>query len=278
MFGRFDDFLNQLTETNSTLDFFTDFEKIRTQVSAISIKLNQLNYLLGKPDLKQAVRELFAENKKCFDILGILIAVRGNRKVISDNGEIVGLNSYFESPEKVCEYLYGTGLAEVFQNGKIKNLVDYVFGIEVGLDTNARKNRSGTQMEGVVSRSFERAGICFKTQLDVKEFDCIKSLGSDVKVFDFVIKTKSNTYLIEVNYYNGGGSKLNEVARSYTDIAAKISRHEGYEFVWITDGCGWLSAKNKLQEAFGVIQSVYNLATLPIFIDRVLNEGVERGW
>ena len=106
----------------------------------------------------------------------------------------------------------------------------------------------------------------------------IESLGADVKQFDFVIKTKQKTYVIEVNYYNSGGSKLNEVARAYSDVAPKINQYPSFEFVWITDGQGWLTAKNKLEEAYKIIPSVYNLATLPNFIAQIQNEGVLIDW
>lgn len=73
---------------------------------------------------------------------------------------------------------------------------------------------------------------------------------------------------------NGGGSKLNEVARSYSDVAPKINQYENFEFVWITDGQGWLSAKNKLEEAFSIIPSVYNLSNLDSFTQKITKEVV----
>jgi len=274
MSEQFELFLSQLSETNSTLDSFTDFEKIKRNVNRISIKLNQLNYLIGKENLKEAVEELYAENKTVFQVLDILIAVRKNKKVIDENGNFVLLETYFEAPEKIVEYIEKTGLADVFRNKNVTNLVDYVFGVEVGLDTNARKNRGGTNMEKAVSSIFDKAGICYKTQVNVAEFSDIKSLGDDLKVFDFAIKTRRKTYFIETNFYNGGGSKLNEVARAYSDVAPKINQYKNYEFVWITDGQGWLSAKNKLQEAFNIIPSMYNLSTLESFIKQIKSERI----
>ena len=272
MSERFELFLSQLSETNSTLDSFTDFEKIKRNVNRISIKLNQLNYLIGKENLKEAVEELYLENKTVFQVLDILIAVRKNKKVIDENGNFVLLETYFDTPEKIVEYIEKTGLADVFRNKNITNLVDYVFGVEVGLDTNARKNRGGTNMEKAVSSIFDKAGVCYKTQVNVAEFSDIKSLGDDLKVFDFAIRTRRKTYFIETNFYNGGGSKLNEVARAYSDVAPKINQYEDYEFVWITDGQGWLSAKNKLQEAFNIIPNLYNLSTLHLFVNKLLTE------
>lgn len=172
----------------------------------------------------------------------------------------------------VIDYIEQTGLAEVFKNKNITNLVDYVFGVEVGLDTNARKNRSGDNMAKAVALKFKGADISCRSEVNSTEFEEIKSLGQDLKRFDFVIQTKKKIYLIETNFYSGGGSKLNEVARACTDIAPKINQYEKFEFAWITDGQGWLSAKNKLGEAYSLIPSVYNLANLDEFLLKVKEE------
>jgi type II restriction enzyme len=280
MSAQFKIFLSQLSETNATLDYFTDFKKIKGNVNKIAIKLNQLNYLIGKADIKAAVNELYEENPKAFEVLDILIAIRKNKnaKTFNNKGEIVMLDSYFTSPQSICEYIEETGLGEIFRNKDVKNLVDYVFGIEVGLDTNARKNRGGENMSKAVSLFFDKAKVFYKKEVSNTAFPEILSLGADVKRFDFVIKTKKKTYLIETNFYNGGGSKLNETARSYSDVAPKINQYENYEFVWITDGQGWLSAKNKLEEAYNIIPSMYNLTTLSSFIEKVKTENVLNQW
>ena len=158
-------------------------------------------------------------------------------------------------------------MGDILQHQKVKDLVDYVFGIETGLDTNARKNRSGRVMENTVSNILTEAGVPFRQEVYSREWKQITEvLGDDEKRFDFVVETASKVYLIEVNFYSYGGSKLNEVARSYSDIAPKINSVEGFEFVWITDDMGWKSAKNKLQEAYGIIPNVYNLTTIYDFI------------
>lgn len=153
MSKQFNIFISQLSETNATLDYFTDFGKIKDNISKISIKLNQLNYLIGKEDLKLAIEELFEENAKAFEVLDILIAVRKIKKAKTFNreGKVVQLDSYFETADKVYEFIQDTGLGEIFRNKDITNLVDYVFGVEVGLDSNARKNRGGDNMSKAVS-------------------------------------------------------------------------------------------------------------------------------
>ena len=276
---QFKTFLSQLSETNATLDYFVDFEKVKGNVRKIALKLNQLNYLIGKDNLEEAINDLYEENPKVFEVLDILIAVRNkSAKTLDNTGEITLLESYFTSPNGVLEYICETGLAEVFKNKEISNLVDYVFGIEVGLDTNARKNRGGDNMSKAVSLLFDREEIYYKKEVNSTLFLDIESLGVDVKRFDFVIKTKKKTYLIETNFYNTGGSKLNEVARAYSEVAPKINQYENYEFVWITDGQGWLSAKNKLEEAYHTIPRVYNLTTLSEFVERVKKEEIENKW
>ena len=272
---QFKTFLSQLSETNATLDYFVDFEKVKGNVRKIALKLNQLNYLIRKDNLEEAINDLYEENPKVFEVLDILIAVRNkSAKTLDNTGKITLLKSYFTSPKGVLEYICETGLAEVFKNKEISNLVDYVFGIEVGLNTNARKNRGGDNMSKAVSLLFDREEIYYKKEVNSTLFLDIDSLGVDVKRFDFVIKTRKKTYLIETNFYNTGGSKLNEVARAYSEVAPKINQYENYEFVWITDGQGWLKAKNKLEEAYNIIPSVYNLTTLEEFVEKVKKEEI----
>lgn len=268
---QFENFMSQLIETNATLDFFANFDKISSNVDTISIKLNQLNYLIGKEDMEMAVRRLWNENSKVFSVLDILIAIRTSdrKKVIARNGQIQLIENFFNSPEGVIEYLEDTGLKLVFQNKQITNLVDYVFGVETGLDTNARKNRSSDIMGNKVAKIFQENGIEFRREVYSTEFKEMKCLGEDRKRFDFVIETETKIYLIEVNFYSSGGSKLNEVARSYSELAPKINQFNNYEFVWITDGRGWNSARSKLEEAYYTIPSVYNLTTIYDFISNL---------
>ena len=270
--AQFNLFMSQLRETNATLDFYCDFPKIARNVADIEISLNTLNYLIGKENLREAVEALWNRDKRVFEVMDILIATRkkDDKKYIDIDGSMHAIHSLFLSVDGVMKFIEGTGLDKVFKNKEVKDLVDYVFGVETGLDTNARKNRSGEITETLVARIFANAGIKYHEQVSSKEFPAISAvLGADQKVFDFVIKTADKTYLIEVNFYSGGGSKLNEVARSYTDVAPKVNGVPGFEFVWITDGIGWNSARNKLEEAFAAIPSIYNLTTISEFIERV---------
>lgn len=270
----FDNFIETLSETNATLDYFVDFNKVINNVSKISINLNQLNYLIGKANLKEAVYELYDANPSCFSVLNILIAVRDKdkKKIVTPQNNFKELKAYSQSKEGIWKFFELTGLSMIFKNKNIKNLEDYVFGIEVGLDTNARKNRGGKNMENLVTSILKANSINFEAEVNSSNIPALLTLGVDKKRFDFLIKTKGKSYLVEVNYYNSGGSKLNEVARSYIEIANKVNDNDGLEFVWITDGQGWKSAKNKLNEAYNSIPRVYNLSTMPQFIDSVKTE------
>lgn len=268
----FDTFISQLKETNQTLDFFCDFDKISQNVDDIKLSLCMLNSLIGSTDLRKSVETIWNRDKNAFSVMDILIAVRtrDKKKILDSVGNCVPLESMFNSVDSIMTFLTETGLGAVLQNQQVKNLVDYVFGIETGLDTNARKNRSGHVMENAVANIFNKAGVSFRQEVYSREWPAITEvLGDDEKRFDFVVEASSKVYLIEVNFYSSGGSKLNEVARSYSDIAPKINSVEGFEFVWITDGIGWKSAKNKLQEAFGIIPSIYNLTSIDEFTKQV---------
>lgn len=271
----FEIFMSQLKETNATLAFYSDFKKIAKNVDDIAISLNMLNFLLGKENLREAVEALWKRDPQVFDVMDILIATRkkDNKKFFDENGDFRLVHSLFQSIDGVMEFLEGTGLAVVFQNSEIKDLVDYVFGVETGLDTNARKNRSGEITESLIASILTKAGIEYQTQVSSHQFDKVSEvLGKDQKVFDFVIQTPVKTYLMEVNFYSSKGSKLNEVARSYAEVGPKVNSIEGYEFVWITDGIGWNAARNKLEEAFYTIPQIYNLTSLKDFIATIRKE------
>ena len=163
----FDTFMSQLQETNLTLDFFCDFAKISENVDDIKLSLCMLNSLIGAPDMRKAVETIWKRDKSAFNVMDILIAVRkeSKKKVIDSMGNCIVLDSFFTSVDDVMEYLNDTGLTAIFQDKKVKDLVDYVFGIETGLDTNARKNRSGHIMEKTVAQIFDANGIHYRQEV-----------------------------------------------------------------------------------------------------------------
>lgn len=271
----FKQFMSQLAETNATLDFYTDFSKIRENVRSIEIKLNTLNYLIGKTDFDAAVKELWDNDNRVFSVLDILIATRKKqrKKYLDDMGKPHLVHELLNSYKGVLKFLKETGVADVLQNKDVKNLVDYVFGVEAGLDTHARKNRSGDITELLLHRILSANGIEHRMEVSSHEFPKLQeALGTDEKRFDFMIKTKRCTYLIEVNYYNEGGSKLNEITRAYRELSPIVNKVDGFEFVWVTDGRGLNSAKNKIEEAYNGIDRMYNFESLSDFMEEIKSE------
>ncbi|MDE7364063.1 MAG: type II restriction endonuclease, partial [Ruminococcus sp.] len=94
------------------------------------------------------------------------------------------------------------------------------------------------------------------------DLSAISNQGKSEKRFDFVIKTDSMIYGIETNFYTSGGSKLNETARSYKQIAQEVDSIDGFTFVWFTDGKGWQSARHNLEETFDILDTMYSINDL----------------
>ena len=166
------------------------------------------------------------------------------------------------------------GLFDLLAHHIIHNLVDYATGVETGLDSNGRKNRGGHLMEDLVESFIKKAGFV-KGETYFKEMyiheitekwgidlSAISHRGITEKRFDFVIKTLTMIYGIETNFYGSGGSKLNETARSYKTIALETDTIDGFTFVWFTDGKGWTSARNNLEETFDVMDHIYSIKDL----------------
>lgn len=270
---KFSVFFDNITEIKIGLDYFTDFNKVINNIKTISLRLTQLNYLIGQKDMRKAVEELWEENPKVFSVMGILVAVRKkqNKKAWGRDGSKRLVYNYFDCVDHIMEFIEDSGLLTVLQDKHIKNLVDYVFGVETGLDTHGRKNRIGEIMASKIAQQFDEANISYEREVQSKKIPAIKLvLGKDSKRFDFVISCPNKKYLVEVNYYGTQGSKVTEIPRSYMDVAKKINSVKGFEFVWITDGPGWEKAKEQLNEAYDEIPNVYNLKTLQDFIDKIL--------
>ncbi|WP_121022024.1 type II restriction endonuclease [Helicobacter vulpis] len=265
-------FIQTLRKSNRTLDFFVAWDKCVAHRTQVRLACNHLNQLLGvrAQELPTKVMALFQECPQAFHVLPLLLAIRDPLEIVlSPTQQELRIQDYLQSPQGICDLLQESGLLKLLSAGQIRDLNDFVLGIEVGLDSNARKNRSGTLMEAYIAHAFEQAHLNFKEQVSVKEFeDLHRSFGKDIKKFDFVVFGTQRTYFMECNFYSSGGSKLNEVARAYQELAPRFEAHAQKRFIWITDGQGWLSAKNKLEEAYQSV-CIYNLSQLDSLIDEL---------
>lgn len=272
----FDDIMASLKESIATYDYYVDFEKVYKNVSKVEMQLNLLNYLIGKENVEEEFVKLVVEYPDVLEVIPILLAVRlGEIKII--DGDVITYNFKKRNKEftDYTKLLRESGLVALFTNKKVKNLVDYVTGVEVGLDTNARKNRTGYIMEDIVESYIKKIPnvdyIKEASKKQIKEHfntNLLDNINLDEenktnKRFDFVIKSKSsNLLLIETNFYSSSGSKLNETARSYSKLSNDIKKIDGVEFVWITDGKGWYSTKNNFREAYDIIEHLYTIEDL----------------
>lgn len=255
----------------ATYSYYVDFNKVFRNVDSIKIELNILNSLIGSKNIKQDFESILAKYPEVVKCIPVLLAVRSMEIPISDeNGMFVyEFGGMVYDSSIYSKFMEKSGLFDLMQNHLIGNLVDYVTGVETGLDSNGRKNRGGHLMEDLVERFIKKAGFK-KEQNYFKEMyvsdiskkwninlSAISNQGKMEKRFDFVVKTDKKIYAIETNFYGSGGSKLNETARSYKTIAIEAKTIPNFEFVWFTDGIGWASAKNNLEETFDVLEHIY---------------------
>lgn len=272
----FNEWLKTFKESISDYCYYVDFEKVYGNVDGIKVELNILNTLICSKNIESDFAKLVADYPQVLKCIPILLAVRG-REIYAIDGDGEFLFNFRKPNYSIEEYkmfMRKTGLFDLISNHLINNLVDYVTGVEVGLDSNGRKNRGGHLMENLVESYLVKAGLV-KGETYFKEMKLsaiekkwnidlsgISNQGKAEKRFDFVVKKGKTIYGIETNFYSGGGSKLNETARSYKTIALEAKDIDGFAFVWFTDGCGWTSARHNLEETFDVLDNMYCIADL----------------
>ena len=272
----FNEWLGEFRESIADYGYYIDFPKIHKNVDAIKVELNILNALVGSQDIEQEFDDLIAKYPETLKCIPILLAVRSNEiYAIDEDGEYnYNFSKMNYSAEQYKVFMRKTGLFNLIANHIISNLVDYATGVETGLDSNGRKNRGGHLMENLVEGYIQKAGYIkgenYFKEMNLSEIEnkwdidlsAISNQGKAEKRFDFVIKTDNNIYGIETNFYGSGGSKLNETARSYKTLALEAKTIDGFKFAWFTDGKGWNSARNNLEETFDVLDDVYNINDL----------------
>ena len=272
----FNEWLGTFRSSIATYSYYVDFEKVYGNVDAIKVELNILNSLIGSKNIEADFEKLLKDYPQILKCIPILLAVRG-REIYAIDGDGEYLFNFKKANCSVEEYkmfMRKTGLFTLISEHIINNLVDYVTGVEVGLDSNGRKNRGGHLMEDLVESYLKKSGLVrdvdyFKemyiSEIEEKwgiDLSNISNQGKAEKRFDFVVRKGSMIYGIETNFYTGGGSKLNETARSYKTIALETREIDGFTFVWFTDGEGWKSARHNLEETFDVMDDIYCIKDL----------------
>ena len=278
----FNDWLSGFRDSIADYGYYIDFEKVHRNVDSIKVELNILNSLIGSKNIEADFENLMRKYPEVLKCIPLLLAVRASEIYCQDeNGGHLFQFDFGKYPpnshahyERYKYFMRETGLFDLLENHIVNNLVDYATGVETGLDSNGRKNRGGHLMEDLVESFIQKAGFVkgvnyFKEmyihQITDKwniDLSAISNQGKMEKRFDFVVKTPNMIYGIETNFYGSGGSKLNETARSYKTLAWETKGIDGFTFVWFTDGKGWTSARNNLEETFDVMEHIYNIKDL----------------
>lgn len=306
----FNTWLSSFCSCISDYSYYVDFPKIYNEVNNVKVELNILNSLIGSKHIEEEFEQLIAKYPETLKCIPLLLAVRASEirvldydvpfssnvitynfahphvELHSDANPTIGeptvgdlaVGDPSTDTESVAQYktfMRKTGLFDLLEHHIVNNLVDYVTGVETGLDSNARKNRGGHAMENLVEKFIKDAGFV-KDETYFKEMyiheiterwhvdtTTISKTGTTNKRFDFVVKTPTMVYAVETNFYNGCGSKLNETARSYKELAYETDPIDGLTFVWITDGKdAWTHARHNLEETFNVMEHIYNIKDL----------------
>lgn len=261
--------------------YFVNWEKVLDNTNRIEKSLNLLNYLIGKDNFDNEFRNLIKEYPNVAQIIPALVVRDGNNnkkfKILVDykNKKMVYEEFDFtkkylndEDINRYLSFIKESGLKELITSKKIKNLIDYMIGIEAGIDSNARKNRGGTAMENIVEVFIQdlcnKKGCSYLREANAERIK--QNWHFDVPVdkssrrYDFVINTGNELILIETNFYGGGGSKLKSTAGEYRNLFDVLGGQ--YKFIWISDGYGWISTARPLRETFNHNDYVVNLNML----------------
>jgi len=279
----FEGWLSQFDNSIASWKYYTDFDKVYGNVNKMKNELNLLNGLIGSKNIENDFKNLIKEYPKVLQVIPILIAKRENIIIIKDAGKDYYYNfkNMNYSIDDYIVFMRKTGIFDLLENHLIGSVFDYVTGVEVGMDTNGRKGRTGDAMEDLVESYLLKAGFVrnFNYFKEYTKTDIMNKWGIDLshidqklkgktnnknaeKRFDFVVKTDKMLYVIETNFYATQGSKLNETARSYKMIESEFKNMKNVTFVWITDGKGWNSARHNLEETFNEMEHIYNISDM----------------
>lgn len=271
----FKEWFSTFTDSIATYEYYTDFNTVYKNIDKIKVELNIMNSLVGSKNIENDFDNLFKRYPEIRKCLPLLIAVREKEIKVVDDGEKLKYNfTNIDDIVLLKRFMRKTGLFDLISNHLVNNLVDYATGIEVGLGSNGRKNRGGHLMEDVLQGFIEKEGFVLNQtyfkEMYLKDIEnkwnidlsSLSNLGKVAKRFDYVVKTDNYIYAFETNFYSSSGSKLNETARSYKMIAEESKNIKGFAFVWVTDGLGWVDARNNLEETFDVMDNLYNIKDL----------------
>lgn len=297
--AKFQYFMDTRFKTNRTPAYWVNWDNVISNMQEHELNLNTLNYLVGKVNIRKHAEKLFKNQPQLLKSIPILLASRDLEMDVlafDDLGKMYSYDINFKSPnlerlEDYLNFIEETGLFNFLQKNLKQSLVDYVFGVQTGLDSNGRKNRSGTQNEDILERNLahlldSNKKLQYKTQATANYIsenwgivvpEALEEGKKGGRRYDGAVYNPDTNMVtvIETNFYGGGGSKLKAVSGEFSDIYRNsLETAPNVNFVWISDGPGWNTAKNPMREAFDAIPTIINLSMVQ---DGVLDEIVNGG-
>lgn len=256
--------IDTLIPTIHQSDWFVDWNRVKANAAPHVRELALLNTVVGSENIEQDLALLIADYPKVLRVMPLLLASRERSfDVMVDAKNLIVKRFDFEgrAPSRAdivecVDFLRKSGLLGILADRRIKSISDYYFGIEVGLDSNARKNRSGDLMESLVENFIiEAAGELRADYMSQATRDKIKAtwdfdleMDKSERRIDFAIFREGHLFLLETNFYGSGGSKLKSTATEYCEMFERYSRQPRVDFLWITDGFGWKGTQPPLRE------------------------------
>ena len=293
MCNKEDSFINSLLDTNRGYNYYVnwdninEYDKYKVELSAMDvlIRVQQnkfkevfINLLSKVPTVILTFPYLFAlskqerinlnkSNKNKLKLVGTELDSEDFQEYsfsITDTKNLTlnKINNYYN-------FFVQMGLENLFVNMLNKSTIDYVIGVLVGLDSNGRKNRGGEAFELACEPLIRKITQKYNLELMCqKKFSILSehiNISEDIanRKADFIIHNKdfSKVLNIEVNFFNGTGSKPEEIIDSYINRQNDLKANN-IRFALITDGSCWRQAKNQLSKGFRHLDCLSNYKTL----------------
>ncbi len=272
-----DIFKSNLATTNRIWEYFTCHNSVHKRIDVFSELINYIGTVSTKEEFDLRFLEATNLNPKMIEATPLFTAVSDLKISVIEEGIEKTFDFKSITNTECLEFLDKVDFYKIFDSGEI-SLPSYFLGVAVGLDSNGRKNRGGKLMENFVKQKFLESnwtpGTQWMEQVKTSKIDELFNIdfvktGSSVKdkQLDFVLVTKEHIYLIETNFFNSGGSKINSMLSRFKNMGENInvdynsSTHQ-IHFLWITDGKKLTTDLGGLTDAYNNIELIMNIKNL----------------
>lgn len=271
-------FLDTITDIHHAPDYWFDFSTIDKHVDDYGPDICTLDYLHGKSN--DEMKLFFTQHPDILKTIPILLGIRDDKMtngilpVFDPNGDYE-LNFKQIDVSQIDQYMsfiIKSGLADVLRgNGIHSSVHDYTYGVEAGLNSNARKNRSGDEGETHLAKILQsivdnHPNTCLirngqTTYSNAVEWYNLRNFPSELsnRRFDgsLFCTDKCKGLFAEVNNFNSSGSKQKAVTSEFDTVHSIFSRTP-HVFVYITDGLGWKKDATHLSTIIDHVPNVFN--------------------